>query len=111
MDRIKRRIEYLLENNWSTNNQNIQVNVIGHNVNLRGTVDSLYQKEEATRLVWNASDVWSVNNELVVELHNKRPSNLLSQTFDHFNQSSLFLRLPLVKTKVLAKKQAQDQNS
>jgi hypothetical protein len=98
MKRIKRRIEYLLENNWSTNNQNIQVNVLGHNVNLQGTVDSSYQKEEATRLVWNEPDVWSVNNELVVELPNKRSSNVLSQTFDHFNQSSFLLRLPLVKT-------------
>lgn len=97
MNRIKRRIEHALENNWSTNNQKIQVNVFGHNVILQGNVDSPYQKEEATRLVWNAPDVWSVSNELVVEIPDKQISNLLDQTFDHFNQSSIFLRLPLVK--------------
>jgi osmotically-inducible protein OsmY len=70
MNRIKRRIEHSLENNWSTNNQKIQVNVLGHNVNLQGTVYSHYQKEEATRLVWDASEVWSVNNELVVDRSN-----------------------------------------
>jgi len=89
MNKIKRRIEHALENNWSTNNQKIQVNVLGHNVNLKGSVDSLYQKEEATRLVWNAPDVWSVNNELVVERSNKRISNVLDQTFDHFQSSLL----------------------
>lgn len=98
MNRTKQRIRHSLETNWSTNNQNIQVKVFGHDVILQGNVDSLYQKEEATRLVWNVPEVWSVNNELVVELPDKQTPNVLDQPFDHFNQSSLFLRLPLVKS-------------
>jgi len=30
-------------------------------------VDSWYQKDEASRIAWNAPGVWNVENELVVE--------------------------------------------
>ncbi|MDP4952209.1 MAG: BON domain-containing protein [Flavobacteriales bacterium] len=40
---------------------------VNHNrVKLTGLVHSLYQKEEAGRLAWNAPGVWSVENELAV---------------------------------------------
>jgi osmotically-inducible protein OsmY len=30
-------------------------------------VDSLYQKNEAGRIAWNAPGVWAVDNELIVD--------------------------------------------
>lgn len=77
MDRIKRRIEYALANNWSTDNRKIQVSVSGHRVKLHGIVDSDYQKDEAKRLAWNASEVWSIENELVVDFLNDQTSEIL----------------------------------
>jgi osmotically-inducible protein OsmY len=43
------------------------VNVSANRVTLTGIVDSMYQKNEAGRLAWNAPGVWSVDNELVIE--------------------------------------------
>jgi osmotically-inducible protein OsmY len=43
------------------------VQVSGHRATLTGTVDSLYEKNEAARIAWNAPGVWSVDNELVVD--------------------------------------------
>jgi osmotically-inducible protein OsmY len=74
MNKLKRKLEHTLLNNWSTGNQRIQVNVSGHKVELHGIVDSLYQKDAAERLAWYASDVWSVDNELVVDFSNVQTS-------------------------------------
>ena len=63
----KADIESALERNWSVSNQDIQVKVSGHKATLTGTVDSWYQKDEASRIAWNAPGVWSVDNELLVE--------------------------------------------
>jgi osmotically-inducible protein OsmY len=63
----KKDIENALARNWSFAGYDITVKVSDHNVTLRGTVDSLYQKEEAGRIVWNAPGVWKVDNELIVE--------------------------------------------
>ena len=38
----------------------------GNKVTLRGAVESLYQKEEAARLAWNAPGVTEVDNELAI---------------------------------------------
>jgi osmotically-inducible protein OsmY len=70
MNRLKNRIKYELVNNGITDNQNIQVNVIGHKVKLHGMVDSHFHSEEASRLAWNSPEVWSVENELVVGFSN-----------------------------------------
>ena len=56
-----------LKRNWSINNEDIHVNVSGNNVILSGMVDSIYQKEEAGRIAWNAPGVYSVNNKLAIE--------------------------------------------
>ncbi len=56
-----------ISRNWSFNNKDIHVKVDGTRVTLSGIVDSLYQKDEAARIAWNAPGVWSVDNELVVE--------------------------------------------
>ncbi|WP_026993812.1 BON domain-containing protein [Flectobacillus major] len=63
----KKNIENALIRNWSVDNQDIIVNVLGNTVTLTGTVRSLYQKDEAERMAWNAPGVWTVNNELTVE--------------------------------------------
>ena len=62
----KRDIESGLRRNWSIDDQDITVKTAAHKVTLSGSVDSWYQKEEASRIAWNAPGVWHVNNELVV---------------------------------------------
>ncbi|MFD2935170.1 BON domain-containing protein [Spirosoma flavum] len=63
----KKDIERALVRNWSIDDQNIQVGVLGNRVTLHGTVDSLYQKDQAGRIAWNAPGVWAVDNELVID--------------------------------------------
>jgi osmotically-inducible protein OsmY len=63
----KNDIESALRRNWSLGDKYITVNVSGHKVTLNGRVYSLYQKDEASRIAWNAPGVWIVDNELVVE--------------------------------------------
>jgi osmotically-inducible protein OsmY len=60
-------IEAALKRNWSIYNNDIDVTISGHKATLCGTVDSLYQKEEAGRIAGNAHGIWSVNNELIVD--------------------------------------------
>jgi len=62
----KAAIEKALKLNWSFYDNNIRVQVSGHKATLTGTVDSLFQKNEAARIAWNAPGVWTVDNELVV---------------------------------------------
>jgi osmotically-inducible protein OsmY len=63
----KDAVERALGRSWSVDDQAIHVKVAGNVVKLTGSVHSLYQKDEAGRLAWNAPGVWSVENELVVE--------------------------------------------
>jgi osmotically-inducible protein OsmY len=63
----KEEIERALMRNWSIDNQDIRVEVSGNKVTLNGTVHSLYQKDEAGQIAWNAPGVWNVANELVIE--------------------------------------------
>ncbi|MGY4386485.1 osmotically-inducible protein OsmY [Pedobacter sp. UYP24] len=63
----KTEIERAIDRNWTINNQDIQVEVAGHRVTLNGKVRSIYQKDEAQRIAWNAPGVWFVDNELKVE--------------------------------------------
>jgi len=60
-------IENALKRNWAFYDNDIRVQVSGHNATLTGTVDSLYQKSEAGRIAWNAPGVWMVDNELRVD--------------------------------------------
>jgi osmotically-inducible protein OsmY len=63
----KAGIENALKRNWAFYENDIQVKVSGHSATLTGTVDSMYQKNEAGSIAWNAPGVWSVDNELVVD--------------------------------------------
>lgn len=63
----KESIDRALARNWSTDDDDIDVKVSGHDVKLSGVVHSLYQKDEAERIAWNAPGVWSVKNELEIE--------------------------------------------
>ena len=63
----KSNIENALRRNWSINDKDIHVAVSGHKVTLTGIVNSVYQKDEAARIAWNAPGVWSVDNELIVD--------------------------------------------
>ena len=63
----KAAIENALKRNWAFYENDIRVQVSGHRATLTGTVDSLYEKNEAARIAWNAPGVWSVDNELVVD--------------------------------------------
>jgi osmotically-inducible protein OsmY len=63
----QRDIESALRRNWAIDDEDIIVTVTGHKVTLSGTVQSWYQKEEASRIVWNAPGVWMVENELLVD--------------------------------------------
>lgn len=67
-DQIERiDIKSALGRNSSIDDENIEVSVSGNNVTLSGTVESLYQKDEAGRIAWNAPGVRTVDNELIVE--------------------------------------------
>ena len=63
----KMDIESALRRSWAVGAEDIVVRDSGHKVTLTGTVKSWYQKDEATRIAWNAPGVWAVDNELVVE--------------------------------------------
>jgi osmotically-inducible protein OsmY len=63
----KAAIENALKRNWAFFENDIQVRVSGHRATLTGTVDSMYQKEQAGSIAWNAPGVWSVDNGLVVD--------------------------------------------
>jgi osmotically-inducible protein OsmY len=62
----KTDIELALIRNWAIDDKNIHVEVLANNVTLTGTVHSLYQKEEAGRIAWNAPGVWTVKNDLEI---------------------------------------------
>lgn len=66
----KSAIEQALTRNWSIDEEDIQVLVLGNKVTLTGIVDSVYQREEAGRIAWNAPGVWAVDNELVIDYYN-----------------------------------------
>ena len=60
-------IESALRRNWSIDNTDIEVKVAGSKVTLKGKVESLYQKDEAEKIAWNAPGVRVVNNDLVID--------------------------------------------
>jgi osmotically-inducible protein OsmY len=64
---IKERITKAFERSAHINAKNITVLTEGHTVTLRGTVDSIAEKDEAQRAAYLAPGVYDVKNELVVQ--------------------------------------------
>ena len=62
----KADIKNALKRDWAFSDNDIRIQVSGHRATLTGTVDSIYQKDEAGSIAWNAPGVWAVNNELAV---------------------------------------------
>ena len=60
-------IERALERNALLDENNIQVEVSGNNVTLRGTVSNYSEREEAGRLAWAAAGVGSVDDQLDID--------------------------------------------
>ncbi len=66
-DKVEQKaVEGALRRNWSINSKDVKVEVDHNKVKLTGLVHSLYQKDEASRLAWNAPGVTSVDNQLAV---------------------------------------------
>jgi osmotically-inducible protein OsmY len=67
-DEIERKsIERALDRNWSINSSKISVKVSGSKITLSGSVKTPYQKDEASRIAWNAPGVSNVVNDLVLD--------------------------------------------
>ena len=60
-------IESALSRNWSIDDGDVEVEVTGNKVTLKGIVHSFYARDEAERMAWNAPGVHNVLNELVIE--------------------------------------------
>jgi osmotically-inducible protein OsmY len=65
----KKDVENAIARSWSVDDSDIKVEVSGSSVTLTGTVDSWYQKEEASRIAWNTPGIWHVKNELEVDYY------------------------------------------
>ncbi|MES2267504.1 MAG: BON domain-containing protein [Bacteroidota bacterium] len=63
----KKTVEHALLRYAATVDQNIRVKVFKNAITLKGNVQSVYQKEEAEKIAWNAPGVLMVYNELIVE--------------------------------------------
>lgn len=63
----KKSIETALMRNWAIENHEIKVIVDANQVTLTGTVCSLYERDEASRIAWNTPGVGIVNNKLEVD--------------------------------------------
>ncbi|GGI26502.1 BON domain-containing protein [Pedobacter mendelii] len=63
----KAAIENALLRNWAIDDEEIEVSVLGNQVTLIGKVHSLYQRNTAERIAWNAPGVCNVHNKLTIE--------------------------------------------
>ncbi len=63
----KKAVQDALTRNWSINDLDINVSVSGTKVTLTGTVPSLYQRDQVSKIVWNTPGIWNVQNDLIVD--------------------------------------------
>lgn len=69
-DEVKEKdIESALSRNWTIDDRNIKIKVLGNKVMLNGTVRSLYQKHQVGSIAWKASGISIVENDLIVEFN------------------------------------------
>ncbi len=67
MDQVeKEAIERAFRRNLFLDDSNITVTVTDHNVTLKGTVPSWYQKDKAEKIAWNARGIQNLNNQLKI---------------------------------------------
>jgi len=64
---VKSAIESAFERNALLDADKIAVEIAGSKVTLRGTVRNYAERDEAERVAWAASGVWSVDNKLDVK--------------------------------------------
>ena len=64
----KMEVETVLKGTGSLSGCSIKVGISRTKLTLTGMVHSLDQKGEAERIAWKAVGVWSVTNELVIEV-------------------------------------------
>lgn len=62
-------VENAIARSWLLDNTNITVKVSDTTVTLTGTVNSLFQKEEAGRIAWNTPGILQVNNDLTISFN------------------------------------------
>lgn len=62
----RKDIERAMLRNWSLDSRKVQVSIEGNTVTLKGEVSSIYQKDQAASIAWNAPGVNRVDNELLV---------------------------------------------
>ncbi|MFT3796441.1 BON domain-containing protein [Flavobacterium sp.] len=62
----KQKVIDALFRHASINPTNISVEVSGSNITLKGTVSTLYQKEEAAKIAWKTPGVSQVDNQLKI---------------------------------------------
>ena len=63
----KEDVENALKRNWTLEDKNIRVSVLNNAVTLSGSVHSWFQKDEASRIAWNALGITNVDNQLTVD--------------------------------------------
>jgi osmotically-inducible protein OsmY len=68
----KSELESVLRGTSSLSGCNISVKVSKSKVTLAGNVQSAEQKGEAERIAWQVVGVWTVGNELVVDMASNR---------------------------------------
>jgi len=66
----KKDIESALERNSTIDELGIEVDVSGNGLILKGFVNSIYARDQAEQIAWNAPGVETVNNNLLVEYPN-----------------------------------------
>ena len=64
---VKDSIEEAFERSALLDAEKIHVEISGHNITLRGKVRNYAEHDEAERVAWATSGVWSVNNEIDVK--------------------------------------------
>ncbi len=72
----KTSIENAISRSFLIDDKKIEVNVNENKVTLFGSVNSIFEKEEAERIAWKTPGIWALDNNLLIEQSQKIVSNL-----------------------------------